>query len=80
MGALSSLYEEVKSLRGIVDRNFESLEGERLPKDPEHQSIVIQQCHQKELALKKALSNTDVYQAFLEYKAKEMAKVAGQSK
>ena len=77
MSALNSLYEEVKTLKSIVDRNFESTNGERLPKDSMIQERIIQDCYRKEEALKKALSNKDIYDTFLIYKKAEDTKTPG---
>ncbi len=68
MGAINSLYEHVKTLKSIIDRNFESINGERLPKDSVTQTVIIQDCNRKESALAKTLSNQDVYNAFMNYK------------
>lgn len=68
MQALNSLYEEVKDLKAIIDRDFQSQNGELLPKNPMIQSTIIQDCYKKEAALLKSLSNSDVYNEFVKYK------------
>lgn len=76
MQLLNRLYEEVKTLRSIIDRNFESQNGERLPKDGYTQKMIIQDCYKKESALLKILSNMDVYNMFIEFKFNNSKKPA----
>ena len=71
MKNLDGLYHEVKTLNGMIERDFKPLNGELLPKDPAIQSGIIQDYYRKESALLKALSNDDVYSMFSEYKRNE---------
>ena len=68
MQSLDSLYEEVTSLRSMIDRNFQSEIKTLMPNSPEIQTGIIQDCYKKESALLKALSNQDVINAFLTYR------------
>lgn len=77
MQSLISLYKEVSALKAIVDRNFEPLDGEFLPKDPVIQAGIIQDYYRKESALSKALSNEDIYNAFNSYKIAESKETTG---
>lgn len=76
MQSLSSLYEEVRVLKDMVDRDFNQKDGElvRLPKDRASQEVVIRDYYRKESALLKALSNEDIYNAFVSYKMTESKK------
>ena len=65
---LDRLYEDVKTLRNIIDRDFKSKNGERLPKDEHTQKIIIKDCNNKEMVLFKILSNKDIYNMFIEFK------------
>lgn len=76
MGAINSLYEHVDTLKSIIDRNFESMNGERLPKDSVTQAVIVQDCSRKESALAKILSNQDVYNAFMNYKKLENQEIS----
>ena len=68
MQSLNALYEEVKTLKGMIEKDFKPQNGELLPRDPMTQAGVIQDCYRKESALLKALSNTDIYNMFITYK------------
>lgn len=78
--SLDSLYEEVKTLKSMIDRNFESQNGELLPKSPMVQAGIAQDCYRKESALLKALSNQDIYNTFVNYKMSETKKSSGPTK
>ena len=80
MESLGTLYEEVKTLKGMIDRDFNPVNGEILPKDPVIQSNIIQDCFKKESALLKALSNKDVYEMFINYKKAEKKVTASPTK
>jgi hypothetical protein len=71
MSALSGLFEEVQTLRGMINRDFEPQNGELLPKSYEVQSGIIEDCYRKESALLKILSCKEVYDEFVIYKTKE---------
>lgn len=77
MQSLCSLYKEVSDLKVMVDRNFEPLDGERLPKDPRVQAVIIQDYDIKKTVLLKALSNTDIYNALKSYRMAESQKATG---
>lgn len=68
MQILNRLYEDVKTLRNIIDRDFKSQNGERLPKDEHTQRIIIKDCNNKETVLFKVLSNGNIYNMFIEFK------------
>ena len=67
MQILNRLYEDVKTLRNIIDRDFKSQKEERLPKD-EHTQRIIKDCNNKETVLFKILSNGNIYNMFIEFK------------
>ena len=80
MESLNALYEEVKTLKAMVDRDFKPLNGELLPKDPVVQTGIIQDLYKKESALLKALGNKDIYSAFVNYKRAEFKETSGPTK
>ena len=79
MGALSSLYEEVKVLEGMVARDFEQEEGKlvRLPKDKYTKDVVIRNYSRKRAALAKVLRNKNIFEVFTSYKHAESKNTSG---
>lgn len=80
MEALYSLYKDVENLKPMIDRNFDPQDGELLPKDPMVQTGIILDCYRKESALVKALENSDIYNAFVNYKMIKQNKTSGPSR
>ena len=79
MEALSSLYEEVKVLEGMVERNFEQEEGKHvlIPKDRYTQDTVIRNYNRKKAALEKVLRNKNIFEIFTSYKHAESKNTSG---
>ena len=69
---INALYNEVETLKGMVDRNFKQREGEHvlIPSSRETQSYVIANYSRKQAILNKILSNQNVSNLFWDYRAR----------
>lgn len=64
---LITIYDNVKTLRGMIDNDFKSPDDIKIlmPSTPQTKSVIIQDCARKESALEKALANPTVYDEFV---------------
>lgn len=66
--SIYALEKEVESLQSIINRNFESVNGEMLPKSRESQAIISQGCFRKSTALDNILKNKTLKDLYEKYK------------
>ena len=73
MSYLNALFENVKTLSEMIDRNFKQKNDEHvlLPRDHNTQEIIGRDYYEKSAVLSKALSNKYVYDRFIRYRKNE---------